>query len=86
MARTKIKWNLGAFQQIRRLETVDAMLRDVVSGIEAEVNDVEGYKSAVTRGRTRNRGAVWTAEAEAIADNEENQSLLRALANARVGL
>lgn len=84
MARTRIKWNVGAFQQIRRLSTVDNMLQDVVDEIDNSLN-VEGYNKSVSRGRTRSRGTVWTAEMEAILDNEENQSLLRALSNVRVG-
>jgi hypothetical protein len=80
----RIKWNMGAFQQIRRLDSVDAMLEDIVKHILDELG--EGYEGDVRAGRTRSRGSVVTATVEAIIDNHTNDSLLRALARQRVGL
>lgn len=81
--KTKVRWNLKAFQQIRRLPTVDDMLQDVVDDITGQLPD--GYEGGVTSGRTRSRGSVVTADMDAILDNHEHQSLLRALSNVRVG-
>lgn len=79
----RIKWNIRAFEQIRRLPKVDAMLQDVVDQVEEQLPDV-GYEGHVEPGRTRSRGSVVTAEFEAIVDNSDHQSLLRALNNVRV--
>lgn len=81
MARN-IKWKIRAFQEIRRLPKVDAMLQDVVDEIMDGLP--EGYIGTVSAGRTRSRGSVVTAEWEAIMDNEANNSLLRELAKVRV--
>lgn len=80
---TRIKWNISTFQKIRRSSEVDNMLQDVVDEMLADLP--EGYEGGVSAGRTRSRGSIVTAEYEAILDNEQHQSLLRALADARVG-
>lgn len=84
MAKAKIKWNLPAFEEIRRLPEVDDVLQDAVDDVMVQVGE-EHYEGGVSAGKSRSRGGVVTADYEGIKDNNENQSLLRALANVRVG-
>lgn len=84
MARTRITWNVRAFEEIRRLPKVDELLEKIVDDIVAEVGP--GYEKAVRAGRTRSRGSVVTATAQAIIDNRTDNPLLRALARQRVGI
>lgn len=77
----KIKWNLKAFEQVRRMPEVESLLEDIVTDIQLDAG--EGYFSDVTRGRTRSRGSVIAGEIEAILDNNEHNTLLRLLADKR---
>lgn len=72
-----IKWNRAAFEEIRRMPGVEARVADEVSRVLGNLG--EGYEGGTEPGATRVRGYVVTAQAEAIIDNSENQSLLRAL-------
>ena len=78
MAKTRIRWRVRAFEEIRRSPGVDALLAKEVDRVVAQVGD--GYASGVEPGKTRSRGYVVTASPEALRDNSENQTLLRALA------
>ena len=79
MAKVKIDWNRDAFEEIRRLPTVDGMLAHEVDKIAAQCNQlVQGYASVVDDGASRSRGSVYTYSAEAIIDNAKNNTLLRA--------
>ncbi len=80
---TRISWNLRAFEAIRRSPGVDAALRAKVDKVLAQVGP--GYVGHVEAGRTRSRGAVVTATGEAMRDNAENHTLVRALSNIRGG-
>lgn len=73
----RIRWNVSAFEQIRRLPTVEDRLQAEVSKVLSQVGD--GYEGGVEAGRTRSRGYVVTASEDARRDNSENQSLLRSL-------
>lgn len=77
MAKTRIKWNVKAFEEIRRMSTVEAALQSEVSSILSRVG--EGYDGGVEPGATRSRGYVVTTTGEAIRDNAENHTLLRAI-------
>ncbi|MBO0747279.1 MAG: hypothetical protein J2O47_02945 [Acidimicrobiaceae bacterium] len=83
MAKTTIRYNLEAFEEIRRLPKVDSLLGDATRAVKAGLAAGE-YASGVEAGRTRSRGFVVTADAEAIIDNSRNQSLLRAANGTRV--
>lgn len=77
MARTKYKWRLAGFQEIRRSAETRKMLQDAVDDVVQGLPD--GYEAEVTSGRSRLRGTVVTTDYEAMLDNEENDSLLRGL-------
>ena len=72
-----IRWNVSAFEEIRRSPAVNARLQQEVSRILGQVG--EGYAGGVEAGATRSRGYVVTTTGEAIRDNAENHTLLRAL-------
>lgn len=73
----KIKWNLSAFEEIRRLPGVDDRLDQEVTRILNGAGD--GYDGGVEPGKTRSRGYVVTTNYKAIKDNAENHTLLRLL-------
>lgn len=74
----KIKWNIPAFEAIRRLPGVDAALQEHVSGVLDDVG-TDGYVGGVEPGKSRSRGYVVTRNYSGILDNEQNASLVRAL-------
>jgi len=74
---TRIRWNHRAFEQIRRDPAVANELRKEADKIADRAG--EGYLAVDGNGRTRSRAAVVTSNAEAIRDNAENNTLLRAL-------
>lgn len=78
----RIKYNLRAFEEIRRLPKVEAMLGDAARRVAAGCGP--GYDVHVEQGRTRARAAVVTATVPAMIDNSRNQTLLKNLGNARV--
>ncbi|MBF6428703.1 hypothetical protein IU440_28935 [Nocardia cyriacigeorgica] len=73
----RIEWNRQAFEQIRREPVVSTELLKEAEKIAQRAGD--GYVAVRGRGRTRNRAAVVTSNAEAIRDNAENNTLIRAL-------
>lgn len=76
----KIRWNIAGFQAIRRSAGVDAHLQAEVDRIAARLPlGPDQYRHGVEAGKTRSRGFVVTATPEAMIDNAENHSLLRAL-------
>lgn len=77
MARVSIRWNIKAFEEIRRLPKVDSELGEITRAIKAQLV-VGDYATGVESGRTRSRGYVVTADGAAVVDNSRNQSLLRA--------
>lgn len=73
----KIRWNIGAFEALRRSPAVKARLAQEVAAVRGRLGD--GYASGVEEGATRSRGYVMTETVEAMRDNAENHSLARAL-------
>lgn len=73
----KIKWNRPAFQEIRRSAPVTAELNKLVDDVLGRLS-TPGYAGGVERGKSRSRGYVVTYDFEAILDNAENHSLIRA--------
>lgn len=72
----KIRWNLPAFEQIRRLPGVDAELsRFVTDALDSAGRDK--YDGGVEPGRTRSRGYVVTKNLDGVVDNSRNHTLLR---------
>lgn len=79
MARkTTIKWNLSAFEKIRRLPGVDAELERFVNRA-LDTTGRENYDGGVEPGRSRSRGYIVTINVEGIIDNRRNHTLLRVL-------
>jgi hypothetical protein len=78
MARTKIKWNVKAFEAIRRLPGVENELQSEVDRVLASVGK-DDYDGGVGDGRSRSRGYVVTKTAKAIRAEHKSHKLLRAL-------
>lgn len=81
MAKPRIKWNIGAFAEIRNAPGV---LDDLQNRADAIANAAgEGYESRPAeagKGRNgRGRAAIITADFDAVRDNAKNQTLLRSL-------
>jgi len=77
---TRIRWNLKAFETLRRDPNVSAELKRQADKIAANAGgETEGYVAVTGRGKTRNRAAVVTATEEAIKENQDENTLLRAL-------
>lgn len=89
MPKQNIKWNLSAFEDIRKSAEVKAALQEVVDTILDDANTdtfVNGeedlYKGAVSDGDTRSVGRVWTAGTHAERSNAKHNTLIKALGNA----
>lgn len=77
---TRVRWSVQAFERLRRLPEVDALLAERARAIAEACGGAEaGYEHSQTSGRTRSRASVITATPEAQADNASSQTLLRGL-------
>lgn len=75
-----IRWNFRAFEALRRDPKVSDELKKHADRIAANAGGEEqGYIAVTGHGRTRNRAAVLTATMEAIRENQDENTLLRAL-------
>lgn len=74
----KIRWNLPAFEEIRRLPGVGVVVGHEVERVLDRVGR-DNYAGGVEPGRTRTRGYVVTMNLDGIIDNSRNHSLLRAI-------
>ena len=83
MTKGKIKWNIKGFEEIRRSAEVEEALEEAVEQVLDQVGE-EHYAGNVQAGKTRSRGGVVTADFEGILENDQEQTLLRALGNVRV--
>lgn len=73
----KIRWNIRAFQDLRRSSGVEARLKQEVDRVLADVGP--GYDGGVEAGKSRSRGYVVTATNEAIVHEATDHALLRSL-------
>lgn len=71
----KIKWNLAAFEAIRRDPGLDIDGR--VGRIAAAAGP--GFEAVTSEGATRTRGAVIAATHQAIRKNARDNTLMRSL-------
>jgi hypothetical protein len=77
MAKTRIKWNVKAFRELRLEPGVIADLEARAEAVAAAAGS--GYEASAMAGKNRGRASVITADYAAIRDNAKNQSLLRSL-------
>jgi len=76
MAKAKIRFNLRAFEEIRRLPGVERELADFVrQGLDRAGHDK--YDGGVEPGRSRSRGYIVTKNVDGIIDHRRNHTLLR---------
>ena len=86
MAKTKFKWNLAGFEELRRNAAAVDRIQEEIDRILDTIGDGHGdYHGDVDQGVGRGTlgraiGHVWTADFKAILDNSRNHTLLRALA------
>lgn len=79
MANPKIKWNIAGFREVRKSPEVVDMLQDVVDDILDDLGRID-YEGNVRMGQTRARGGIRTATWDGIRENDEENTLLKALA------
>lgn len=77
MAKTRIKWRLPGFRELRLEPGVIADLEERAEAIAAAAGD--GYEASAMAGKNRGRASVITADYAAMRDNAKNQTLLRSL-------
>lgn len=77
MAKSRIKWNIAGFRQLRLEPGVIADLGERGDRIADAAGS--GYEASTYEGRNRGRASVITADYDAIRDNAKNQTLLRSL-------
>lgn len=75
----RIRWNIPAFEQIRRDPTLAEELFEHAKAIEQRAGSDKGYLAVRGHGRTRDRAAVLTSNLESMKDNADNNTLLRSL-------
>lgn len=79
---TRIKWNLSAFEELRREPGIRRELAERAERIADAAGS--GYVAeGPEHGRTRDRAAVVTETGDAIADNARHQTLLHSLDSGR---
>ena len=71
----KIKYNIKAFEEIRRLPAVAAEVDSRAAPNAHACGD--GYESSPYEGRSRHRASVITSNYKAARDNAKNNTLLR---------
>ncbi len=76
-ARVRIKWNRGAFRELRLEPGVQNYINQLAAEIAARAGD--GYEVSHWQGKNRSRASVYTDTFSARYDNARNQTLLRAL-------
>lgn len=74
----KIRWNLPAFEEIRRLPAVGTLVGFEVNRVLDKVGR-ENYAGGTERGETRTRGYVVTVGLDGIREEARDHRLLRAL-------
>lgn len=80
-----IKWNVRAFQELRRSPRVNAALDAEVDRIlEAAGGDPGDYKGGTEPGKSRTRGYVVTNSVAAMRRESRDHTLLRALGGGSV--
>lgn len=77
MSKPKIKWNIPAFEEVRRLPKVKAELESRAESIAAQAG--EGYEMRSGEGKTRSRASVVTTTADSMRDNRKNNTLLKSI-------
>jgi hypothetical protein len=83
MARPKrIKWNLPAFEEVRRMPGVDERLKAEVDRVINQLGNAD-YAGGVDKGRTRSRGYVVTTTFKAMLREHREHLLLKALGGGR---
>lgn len=75
MKKAKVKYNMKAFEEIRRLPKTKSTLESSGSKIAEACGD--GYEMRSGEGKTRSRASVLTTNAKAMRDNRKNNTLLR---------
>lgn len=76
-ARSLVILNIGGFRRLRNSPGVVRMLSGITSSIAKAAGP--GFNHEVERGRTRARGAVYTATGEAMRRAAQDQTLMRAI-------
>lgn len=77
MAKSRIKWNLPAFRELRLEPGVIADLGERADAIAAAAGP--GYEASTFEGKNRGRASVITGDAASRRDNARNQTLLCSL-------
>ena len=77
--RPQIKWNIKAFEQLRRSAGVKNRLKSEAESVARSAGS--GYVVNTGEGKTRSRASVITGDYDSIRDNSKNSTLLRALGN-----
>ena len=78
MAKPRIRFNVRAFEEIRRLPGVDAELTKFVAHALDEAGH-DKYDGGIESGRSRSRGYIVTKNVDGIIDHRRHHTLLRIL-------
>lgn len=77
-SKVKIQWHNDAFEELRRLPQVEAILEAHAIEIAAEANaahNAKGYIAVTGHGKSRSRAAVVTSDGHSIASNQKHHTL-----------
>lgn len=77
MAKSKIKWRVKGFEEVRRLPGVKAELSQIAESMADSLGD--GFVAEVGEGKTRSRAAVIAASTRARRRNARDNTILREL-------
>lgn len=77
MAKAKIKWDIGGFEDVRKREDVQTAVNEIARKIASACGP--GYVHASSTGKTRARASVIAATPAAMQDNRRNNTILNNL-------
>lgn len=78
-SKTPIRWNISAFEDIRKMPGIEARIRAEVERVMGYASSSAGYRGGTEDGGDRVRGYVYTHEFEAMLDNARNDTLARGM-------
>lgn len=79
MANVKVKLNSSGMIKLFKEPNIQAVCRDVAESVVRNTGMEEGYNVSTWKGPFRAGATVWCDSPEAIKDNLENNTMLKAL-------
>lgn len=77
MSKNKFKLNRAGVRELMKSSEMQTVIREKASGIKSRCGN--GYSQDVYIGKNRANAMVWAETSEALSDNAENNTILKAV-------